>query len=98
MDDDWLTANHRAAPRPTRPPGERAWRVTKDGGVISCELRDESKSGAGWDVFILQDGELSFSRRCLRDEHARFVAAATLKDHRHADMRRRRRYNFCQLS
>jgi hypothetical protein len=31
--------------------------VTKDGRVISGELRDESRYGAGFDVVIRQGGE-----------------------------------------
>ena len=37
--------------------------------VQTCELRDDSKAGAVWDVMILQDGEPLFSRRCV-DERA----------------------------
>jgi hypothetical protein len=55
--------------------------VTRDGRVLSCELRDESKIGGGWDVVIRQDGELSFSRRCADESHARFVANALKQDH-----------------
>jgi len=38
------------------------------------ELRDDSKVGAGWDVMNLEDGELLFSRRCVDERRARYVA------------------------
>jgi len=78
---DWTSPDHRPAPSVPRARGEEAWRVTKDGRSISCELRDDARAGAGWEVVIRQDDELSFSRRCLTEEHARYVAGATLKDH-----------------
>jgi hypothetical protein len=58
-----------------------SWRVTRGDRVMSSELRGESRSGAGWDVVIRQDGELSFSRRCRDESVARFVAAALKQDH-----------------
>ena len=36
----------------------------------------DGRVGAGRHVVILHDDELSFSRRCVTEEHARFVAAA----------------------
>jgi hypothetical protein len=48
-----------------------------DGRVQSCELRDDSKVGAGWDVLMLQDDEPLFSRRCVDDRGARDVAVAS---------------------
>ena len=48
---------------------------------MSCELRAESRYGAGFDVVVVQDGELSFSRRCADEAGARFVANALKQDH-----------------
>jgi hypothetical protein len=79
-DDTWIEPDHRPAPASRRAPGEVLWSVTKDGRRISCELRDESKSGAGFDVVIRQDGELSFSRLCKDEKGAQFVAAALKAD------------------
>jgi len=77
---DALLAGHvRPAAAPQKA-GEEVWRVTKDGRVIGCELRDESRVGGGWDVVIRQDGELSFSRRCADEALARFVADALKQD------------------
>jgi hypothetical protein len=83
---DALLAGH-VAPTSTTPrtAGEEAWRVTLARRTISCELRDESKFGAGWDVAIRQDGELSFSRRCPDEASARYVANALKQDHLKAD-------------
>jgi hypothetical protein len=55
--------------------------VTLNGRTIACELRDESRYGAGWDVAIREDGELSFSRRCPDEAYARYVAKGLLEDH-----------------
>jgi hypothetical protein len=68
--------------RPATPRvGEEVWRVTKGGRTISCELYNEERLGAGWDVAIRQDGELSFSRRCPDEAFARSVANALRQDH-----------------
>jgi hypothetical protein len=81
MNDDWISPDHRPAPPVPRASGEEAWRVTKDGRVLSCELRNDARAGAGWDVVIRQDGELSFSRRCADEQGARYVANALRADH-----------------
>jgi hypothetical protein len=52
------------------------WRLIRDEHVLSCELRDESREGFGWDVVIRQDDEVSFSRRCETERLARYVADA----------------------
>jgi hypothetical protein len=44
-------------------------------------MRDDERNGAGFDVVILQDGELSFSRRCAGEAGARFVADTMKQDH-----------------
>ena len=48
--------------------------------VQFCELRDESKAGAGWDVMVLEDGEPLFSRRYVDERAARFVAESFRQD------------------
>jgi hypothetical protein len=70
-----------AIPARTPKVGEELWRVSRDGRTISYELRDVQRTGAGWDVLIQQDGELSFSRRCADEALARFVANALKQDH-----------------
>jgi hypothetical protein len=63
------------SPAPTlRPRGENAWRLTREDHVLSCELRDESREGFGWEVVIRQDDQVSFSRRCETEPLARYVA------------------------
>jgi hypothetical protein len=55
--------------------GEEVWRVrTPEGDIHSCELRDHSRQGAGWELQILHDGEILVCRQCDNEQHARRVA------------------------
>jgi hypothetical protein len=70
----------RPAPRQPKP-GEEVWRLQHpDGRVQSCELRDDSRAGAGWDLMILENDEPLFSRRCADEHEARYVAQAMKQD------------------
>lgn len=63
-----------------RTPGEEVWRLRHpDGLVHSCELRDNSKVGAGWEATMLANDELLFSRQCM-ERAARYVATAWKQD------------------
>jgi hypothetical protein len=58
-----------------RKPGEEVWRLrAPDGRVQSCKLRDDSAAGAGRDVMMLENGEPLFSRRCMDELGAGFIA------------------------
>jgi hypothetical protein len=46
----------------------------------TCELRDNSRAGAGWEVQILEAGEILLSRQCATEREARYVAEAAKKD------------------
>jgi hypothetical protein len=63
-------------PRPPRQPtaGEEVWRLRHGDRVQSCELRNADRDGAGWDVIVREQDELLFSRRCVDEPGARFVA------------------------
>jgi hypothetical protein len=64
-----------------RTPGEEVWPLCHpDGLVHSCELRDNSRSGAGWEVTMLANGELRFSRHCINERAARYVATTWKQD------------------
>jgi len=89
MDDEkrpddipWFAPGHHRVGIPRqRQPGAEAWRLCHpDGRVQTCELRDESKAGAGWDVMILENGEPLFSRRCADERGARYVARSFKQD------------------
>ena len=71
-----------AAPLPRQPrPGAEVWRLHgRDSHVQSCELRDDSRAGAGWDVMLLESGEPLLSRRCGSEQIARYVAEAAKED------------------
>jgi len=70
-----------ALPRQPKP-GEEVWRLrdSDTGRVRSCELRDHSRAGAGWEVQIIGAGEILVSRRCENEREARYVAEAARKD------------------
>ncbi len=70
-----------AAPRQPQP-GDEVWRLrdNETGRVQTCELRDNSRAGAGWEVQILEAGEILVSRRCEKEREARYVAEAARKD------------------
>jgi hypothetical protein len=55
---------------------------TTDGRRSSAVLRAESaaKAGAGWDVMVLEDGEPLFSRPCVDEKGARYVAESFRQD------------------
>jgi hypothetical protein len=63
-------------------PGEEVWRLrdNETGRIQTCELRDNSRSGAGWEVQILEAGEILVSRQCATEREARYVAEAARKD------------------
>jgi len=70
----------KAAPRHPIP-GEEVWRLRdNDGRVQTCELRDNTRMGAGWDVFVLMNGEPLFSRLCGDERLARSYAQAMKQD------------------
>jgi len=66
-DDDWYKPHpDRPVPPPRQPkPGEEVWclRDSDTGRVQTCELRDNSRAGAGWEVQILEAGEILVSHR-----------------------------------
>jgi hypothetical protein len=63
-----------------RPTADGSWRDSDTGRVQICELRDNSQAGAGWEVQILDAGEILVSRQCASEREARFVADAARKD------------------
>ena len=64
MRPEWFQSSPEVGIPRQRQPGLEVWRLRDPEGVHvqSCELRDDSKAGGGWDVTMLQDGELLFSR------------------------------------
>jgi len=65
----------------SRPPrGEALWRVHKDGDVASCSLR-EASAGAGWELVLRIDSEITGTRRYDSERIARHYADALRKDY-----------------
>jgi hypothetical protein len=82
-DIPWYAPGHYRVGIPRqRQPGEEVWRLRDPvtGRVQSCELRDDSNAGGGWDVTMLQNGELLFSHRCVAERGARYVEHAFKQD------------------
>jgi len=42
---------------------------------------------AGWDVLVLEDGEPLFSRRCVDEQGARYIAESFKQDYIRTDSR-----------
>jgi hypothetical protein len=79
----WYSPGHHREGIPRqRKAGAELWRLQNDqGGIVTCELRDDSTRGFFWDVQLLHDGELLLSRRCETEVHARYVAQAFKQDY-----------------
>ena len=78
----YAPGHHRVGIPRQRQRGEEVWRLRSPNGtrVQTCELRDDSKAGASWDVMMLEDGEPLFSRRCVDERGARYVAQSFKQD------------------
>lgn len=79
---DALLAGHRM-PTTDRQPrrGEEIWRLSKDGQVLCCELLDDSRAGAGWEVVLRRDDELIVGHRCGSPSEAHHAAKVFAQDH-----------------
>ena len=83
-DDDWYKPHpNRPVPPPRQPrPGREIWRL-KDpasGRVQSCQIRDDTRAGGGFDVLMLEGDGFVFSRRYETERHARYVADVIKQD------------------
>ena len=65
--------NRRVGVPRQRARGVEVWRLHYDGRVQTCELRDDSRAGAGWDVQVLENDETLFSLRCAVVRGSRYV-------------------------
>src|SRR5262245_7710966 len=81
---EWFKRDGTPTPHRQPKPGEEVWRLRdpSDGRVQRCELRDDTRAGAGWDVSILEGDELLLSRRYGTEEHARYCAEVMKQDTR----------------
>jgi len=81
-DPEWFKHDPSIGIPRQRQPGEEVWRLRSPAGtrVQACELWDDSKADGGWDVLVLEDGEPLFSRRCVDERGARFVAQSFKQD------------------
>ena len=67
-------------PKP-RPRGDELWRLHKEGSNACCELRDDSSAGAGWELVIRIDDEVTGARRYESEQVARYYADALRGDY-----------------
>jgi hypothetical protein len=61
--------------------GEELWRLSSGDHVLVCELIDDSPVGAGWEVRLRKDGELTTGHRCEAEAIARYTANAFRQDY-----------------
>ena len=68
---------------PARVPvaGVSVWELTRENHVARCEIRNDSRAGAGVDVQLIEDGELLLARRSATLEGAQYVADAFRQDY-----------------
>src|SRR5262249_8290156 len=78
-DRPFYAPNHASRTREPKP-GVTMWTLRKDGRVMTCELRDDSATGAGWDVQLLTKGEMWLGQRCPLETGARFLAEGFRRD------------------
>jgi hypothetical protein len=79
---DALIAGHRPTSTTRQPrAGEQLWRLTHDGAVLVCELLDNERAGAGYEVRLRQDDDLVLGRQCETRRIALDVAEAFRQDH-----------------
>jgi hypothetical protein len=82
MTDERSTPPVSKAPSPNaRARGEELWRLHKEGSNASCELRDDSTAGAGWELVIRIDDEVTGGRRYDSERVARYYADALRGDY-----------------
>jgi hypothetical protein len=67
--------------RTPRARGRELWRLSHNGTIASCELRDDTRIIAGYDVVIRHDDEIMIGRRCLGETEARYYANAFRQDY-----------------
>jgi hypothetical protein len=70
-----------ARARKPRERGEELWRLGHEGRIASCELRDDTQIGAGFEVIVRHDGEIMIGRRCIDEGEARYYANAFRQDY-----------------
>ncbi len=79
--DALLSGHRRAAADRTPREAEELWHLRCDGALLCCELLDDSRAGAGYEVRLRKDDELIFGRRCGTRVEADDVAEAFRQDH-----------------
>lgn len=76
--------NNIMRPTPAQKPrvrGEEAWCLSRGERIATCELRDDTEAGAGWEVVVRHDDEIIVGRRCDDEGEARYYADAFKHDY-----------------
>ena len=76
--------NNTAWTTPKRTPrarGEELWRLWQGEKIASCELRDDTAIGAGFEILIRHNDEIMIGRRCIGEAEARCYANAFRQDY-----------------
>jgi hypothetical protein len=61
--------------------GITVWELHKDSETTVCEIRDDTRAGAGADVQLVENGELLLARRSATLDGAKYVAEAFRQDY-----------------
>jgi hypothetical protein len=78
-------AHLRVRTRQPPQPGTEAWRMEKNGRTLRCEIRNDSRRGAAYDVRLLENGKLRTARRCVNASNAEYVAESYRRDLVHTE-------------
>jgi hypothetical protein len=79
---DALLSGHRpgSIPRVERY-GKELWRLERGDDSLACELLDDSLVGAGWEIRLRKNGELTVGHRCGDRAEADYVAGVFRQEH-----------------
>jgi hypothetical protein len=76
--------NNTARPTPKRTPrarGEELWLLSHDDRIASCELRNDTNVGEGFEVLVRHDDEPIIGRRCHNEAEARYYGETFRQDY-----------------
>ena len=80
-DEAFYRPTRKPPPKRVASPGFKQCELRQGNRVLTCELRDDDRAGAGVGVQLLEDRELLASDRCVTADAARYIAQSFKNDH-----------------